>query len=166
MRIIGIDPGYDRIGIAIIDKQSPRESLVFSTCITTSSKIPFTERLLTLGKTLERIIVEYQPVEAAVEMLYFAKNSTTALAVAEARGVIQYLLTCYNIAISEYHPNTIKLAITGYGSADKRAITNMIPRLIQVGISKKLDDELDAIAVALTHSAHQNSHYPQEKLFS
>lgn len=162
MRIIGIDPGYDRIGIAVIDKNNPKEVLVFSTCITTSAKTPFTERLITLGKTLEAIITEYQPTEAAVEVLYFAKNSTTALAVAEARGVIQYLLTCNNVAISEYHPNTIKLAITGYGSADKKAITAMIPRLIQMDTSKKLDDELDAIAVALTHSAHRNSHYPQK----
>lgn len=162
MRIIGIDPGYDRIGIAIVDKHTPKEVLVFSTCIITSAKTPFAERLLILGKTLESIIIKYQPTEAAVEVLYFAKNSTTALAVAEARGVIQYILTCHNLPISEYPPNTIKLAITGYGSADKKAITTMIPRLIRMDVVKKLDDELDAIAVALTHSAHRNSSYPQK----
>lgn len=162
MRIIGIDPGYDRIGIAVIDKLLPKEVLVYSTCITTSPKDSFPKRLLTLGKSVELIIKEYQPTEAAIEILYFAKNTTTALSVAEARGVIQYLLTTYSIPITEYPPNTIKLAITGYGSADKKAITAMIPRLIQMDSNKKLDDELDAIAVALTHSAHRNSHYPQK----
>lgn len=162
MRIIGIDPGYDRIGVAIIDKLQPKETLVYSTCITTSPKDSFPKRLLALGQAIESIIKEYQPAEAAIEILYFAKNSTTALSVAEARGVIQYLLTTYSIPIIEYPPNTIKLAITGYGSADKKSITAMIPRLIQVNSSKKLDDELDAIAVALTHSAHRNSPYPQK----
>ncbi len=162
MRIIGIDPGYDRIGVAIIDKIEHKESLVFSTAITTSPKDTFSDRLLGLGKSLESIIAEYQPTEAAIEILYFAKNSTTALSVAEARGVIQYLLTRHHIPIAEYAPNTIKLTITGYGSADKKAITAMIPRLIQLDLEKKLDDELDAIAVALTHSAHTKSSYPQK----
>jgi len=162
MRIIGIDPGYDRIGVAIVDKTSQKEVLVFSTAITTSARDTFPQRLLDLGKSLELIINEYQPTEAAIEILYFAKNSTTALSVAEARGVIQYIITCHQIPISEYSPNTIKLAITGYGSADKKAITAMIPRLIELHSGKKLDDELDAIAVALTHSAHRKSPYPQK----
>lgn len=164
MRIIGIDPGYDRAGVAIIEKNQNqgKEVLIFSTCITTPPNKSFTDRLLLLGIELEKILELYHPDEAAIEALYFSKNTKTALKVAQALGVIQYLIAKHNIPLTEYHPNTIKLAITGHGSADKKAILSMLPRLIQLPDDKKLDDELDAIAVALTHSAHKGSVYPQK----
>ena len=161
MKILGIDPGYERMGVAIIERNEGRESVVFSTCIRTSAKLSLPERLVTIGRELESIIVQYLPDQAAIEALYFAKNTTTALKVAEARGVIQFVITSNSIPLFEYHPNIIKIAVTGYGNADKSAIASMIPKLVTYDAAKKIDDELDAIAVALTHSAHSRNNYPQ-----
>lgn len=155
MKILGIDPGYERLGVAIIEKQSSgKEELIFSCCIRTATHLTMPERLLGLGKELSAIIETYQPNEAALEELYFAKNTKTALLVAEAKGVIHYVLKQHSLSYVEYHPNTIKATITGNGKADKQSIAMMLPRLIRLQTTKKIDDELDAIAVALTHSAH------------
>jgi crossover junction endodeoxyribonuclease RuvC len=161
MKIIGIDPGYERMGIAIIEKHNNQETVIYSDCIRTSATLSLPERLVIIGTALDKILTTYQPDQAAIEALYFAKNTTTAMKVAEARGVIQYVISARSIPLVEYHPNTIKIAITGYGNASKDAIASMIPRLVTYDVSKKIDDELDALAVALTHSAHTNHVYPQ-----
>ena len=156
MKILGIDPGYDRLGVAIIEKnESGKETLVFSGCIQTSPKSEFIDRLVTIGTELTTLLKKYQPDEAAIEELYFAKNTTTAMKVAEARGVIQYVTRENRIPMVAYHPNAIKIAVTGYGAAKKTDIAFMIPKLLAIPEGKKLDDELDAIAVALTHSAQR-----------
>lgn len=161
MRILGIDPGYERMGVAIIEKAGGKETLVFSGCIRTDPKLSLPDRLVIVGTALQNIIAQHQPDQAAIEALYFAKNTTTALKVAEARGVIQYVITQANVPLIEYHPNAIKIAVTGYGNATKDAIATMVPRLIAMDGTKKIDDEMDAIAVALTHGAHTKSIYPQ-----
>ncbi len=168
MKILGIDPGYERLGIAIISKDgASKETVVFSTCIRTSAKLDLPDRLLQVGTTLRSIITEHSPDAVAIEALYFAKNTTTALKVAEARGVIQYVTREAGLPIFEYHPNAIKIAVTGYGAAKKEDIAIMVPKLVQFINSStdleqtKLDDELDAIAVALTHIAHARPNYPQ-----
>ncbi len=161
MKILGIDPGYDRMGIAIIDKNEGKEKLLFSGCVRTDARLSLPARLVIIGEALRDMIKQYKPDQAAIEALYFAKNTMTAMKVAEARGVIQYVVTQANIPLVEYHPNTIKITVTGYGNANKGAIASMIPRLIAMNGAKKIDDELDAIAVALTHSAHVKSIYPQ-----
>lgn len=161
MKILGIDPGYERMGVAIIEKDSGRETVIYSNCIRTSATLSLPERLVIIGKTLDTIITDYRPDQAAIEALYFAKNTATAMKVAEARGVIQYVISAHSIPLTEYHPNAIKIAITGYGNASKDAIASMIPRLVTYDTAKKIDDELDAIAVALTHSAHTKVIYPQ-----
>lgn len=154
MTIIGIDPGYERCGIAIIEKTiGAKECVVFSTCIRSSSKDSMAQRLRIIGETLAAIIKDYRPDEAAIEELYFGKSSTTGMKVAEARGVIQFVLASADIPVFEYHPSAIKIAITGYGSAKKEDILFMLPKLIEISDAKKLDDELDAIAVAITHGA-------------
>lgn len=159
MKIIGIDPGYERLGVAIIEKlDNSRESVVFSDCIRTSAKLAMPDRLLELGQALSNIIEKYKPDEAAIEELYFAKNTTTALLVAEARGVIQYVLREHGVPVTSYHPNAIKIAVTGHGGATKHDIAFMIPKLIAISEHKKLDDELDAIAVAITHQASSRVH--------
>lgn len=158
MKIISIDPGYERCGIAILEKQlGSKEIVLYSGCIRTSPKHIFSERLEQLGRELDRLIQQFQPNTAVLEELYFAKNTTTALKVAEARGVIQYVARIHNLDVFEYHPNQIKIAITGDGRADKIAIANMIPKLVVIGSEKKIDDELDAIAVGLTHFAHMRN---------
>ena len=155
MKILGIDPGYERCGVAIIEKkQGARETVLFSTCIRTSAKDTMPERLRILGQELAHIIDTHQPDQSAIEALYFAKNTTTAMLVAEARGVIQYVIASKNISCVEYHPNKIKIAIAGHGGATKNDIASMLPRLVAFDTDKKIDDELDALAVALTHAAH------------
>jgi crossover junction endodeoxyribonuclease RuvC len=163
MKILAIDPGYERVGIAVLEKEgNNREVLVFSECFQTNSKLPFDERLLLIGQEIERVIGEHQPEIMAIEKLFFAKNQKTALAVSEARGVIMYAAKKLGLEIREFTPNEIKVAVTGYGKATKRDITFMLPKLIDVDVDKKIDDELDAIAVGLTCAAHHREGYPQK----
>lgn len=162
MKILGIDPGYERLGVAIIEKPSQgKEVVIFSDCIKTSSKSKMQDRLFEIGQALSHVIKKYQPDAVAIEELYFAKNTKTAMIVAEARGVIQYICKECGLDIFEYHPNQIKIAITGDGRADKTSIAFMIPKLVAFDTRDKIDDEIDAIAVGLTHIAHTKNTYPQ-----
>ena len=153
-RILGIDPGFDRLGVCVLDKNGEKETVVYSTCITTSKKDTFEKRLVALGDGVEAIIKKYSPNELAIETLFFTTNQKTIITVAEVRGVCIYLSHKYGLPIYEYSPPQIKLAITGYGKASKEDIAYMIPKILKqpllVGV---LDDEIDAIAIALTHSA-------------
>ncbi len=155
MKIIAIDPGYDRVGVAILEKNSGKEVLLFSTCITTDKKLSFYERLEMIRTNLAELIKQYQPEHLVIEELYFAKNTTTALRVAEARGLIVSEFLRAGITVSEIHPNHIKIAITGYGAAKKEDILFMLPKLIEIGTGKRLDDELDAIAIGVAYFAHK-----------
>lgn len=156
VRILGIDPGFDRLGVCIIDKEGTSESLIFSTCITTSKKETFEKRLVALGKELEALILYYKPHELSIETIFITKNQKTVIHVAEVRGICIYLSHLHNITIHEYSPPQVKVAITGYGKATKEDIAAMVPKILKTPIdTKTLDDELDAIAIALTHSAHR-----------
>lgn len=154
VRILGIDPGYDRLGIAVIDKiLGKKEVLVFSTCIETDKKLPHYKRLGSIFDSVSEIIEEYKPQEASIETLFFSTNRKTALLVAEARGALLSLLGKCGVKTEEYTPAQVKIAVTGHGRSDKRQIVAIIPKLI--ALSKKIvyDDEYDAIAIALTHCA-------------
>jgi crossover junction endodeoxyribonuclease RuvC len=153
MLILGIDPGYDRLGVALVKKEKGQEELIFSDCFLSSNKDSLGERLLMVGDKLEKVIKDYRPDNVATEKLYFTANQKTAMAVAEARGVISYLSAKYKIPLFEYAPPEIKLTVTGYGNANKKQVAEMIPRLIKVDKDVKYDDEYDAIAIALTHLA-------------
>lgn len=150
MRVIGIDPGYDRLGVAILDGNASKQTLVFSTCIVTDKKLPFSERLATVGTRLGAIIDEYAPECLGIETLFFNKNVKTALLVAQARGVILYTAETRKIAIHEYSPQAIKIAITGHGASPKEHVEMMLPKLIANIPASALDDEYDAIAVGVT----------------
>jgi crossover junction endodeoxyribonuclease RuvC len=150
VRIVGIDPGYDRCGIAIIEGKN----IVFSTCIETDRTLSLSERIYTIGTTFAALIKEYQPHAAAIERLYFEKNQKSAMGVAEVRGVISYLCHHAAVPIYEYNPADVKIAITGYGRSDKKSIYHMLPQLIRHLPPHALDDEYDAIAIALTCQAH------------
>lgn len=151
-RILSIDPGFERIGIAIIEK-SQKEELVYSDCFKTNPKLPLNERLMLIGKEVGQIIKKYSPSALAIEKLYITNNQKTAMGVAEARGVIIYESTVNNLSIFEYTPPQIKLAVTGYGKATKDMVMNMVPRLIYMDKKTNSDDELDAIAIGLTYFA-------------
>jgi len=150
---MGIDPGYDRLGVALIKKEGGKEELLFSDCFTSNSKQKLGERLLKIGTELEKLIKKYKPDTAVTEKLYFTVNQKTAMAVAEARGMISYLCAKNNIPLFEYTPPEIKMTVTGYGNANKKQISEMVPKLIKITKKIKYDDEFDAIAIALTHIA-------------
>ena len=151
MRIISIDPGFERVGIAIIEKTSlKKDKLVYSLCFKTSAKIPFYERLNKIGSEIESVIKKHKPEVLAIEKLYFTTNQKTAMGVAEARGAILYIASKNGLQIYEYTPPQIKVAVTGYGKASKEMIMSMVPKLIDIKIDIKSDDELDAIAIGLT----------------
>jgi crossover junction endodeoxyribonuclease RuvC len=150
MRIIGIDPGYDRMGVAIIDNTSGTETLIYSKCITTSSKQSLSERLKTIGDNFEEVVRKYKPTVLAIEKVYFTANQKTAIAVAEAKGIIQYIAAKHGLSIIEFTPSEMKLAITGYGKATKDQIIKMTGFQIKVKKTPQHDDEWDAIAIGLT----------------
>ncbi len=156
MRILGIDPGYDRLGIAVIEKNvRGRETLLYSECFQTSAKSPIYERFLALGAEIGRVIDEFDPDALAIETLFITKNQKTAMRVSEARGIIIYEAAKRAIPVHEYGPMEIKTAITSDGTSDKARMIKMVGMLIDIPPKKKaIDDEYDAIAVALTHSAH------------
>lgn len=162
MRIIAIDPGYERLGIAIIEREAKqKEKLVFSECFFTDKKLPHPERLAAIGIELDKLIDEYKPSALAIETLFFSKNTKTALKVAEARGVILHAAARKNLEIMEFSPMAIKIAVTGYGKSDKNQVTEMVKRLIVISKPIKYDDEYDAIATGLTFFATHRAGYPQ-----
>ena len=155
MRALGIDPGYERLGVAILDSDGSREKLIYSSCIETNKQDPLPERLVVLGIELQKIIEEYQPDCVGVETLFFNKNLKTAVAVAEARGVVLFLAKSFGCSVLELGPQEIKVAVTGYGKSDKKAVFDMVKRLV-VGVPDKAhDDEYDAIAIGITTLAHK-----------
>ena len=151
--VLGVDPGFDRVGVAILTK----DKVLFSECIQTDRKLPHEERMLAIGERIKKIIKKWQPNALAIETLFFNQNTSSAIRVAEARGVVLYEAARAGLTISEYGPQAIKIAVTGYGKADKTQMENMVKRLVVLPKSalKKLDDEVDAIAVGITHLASQ-----------
>lgn len=163
MIILGIDPGYDRLGIAVIQKperttgtngaRGAHETVIYSNCFTTSPKDSIYDRLKAIGGEISKIIETYKPDALAIETLFITKNQKTAMRVSEARGIIIYEGLQKNIPIFEYSPMEIKMAITSDGTSDKERVTRMVQMLVAIPKKIALDDEYDAIAVALTHSA-------------
>jgi crossover junction endodeoxyribonuclease RuvC len=156
MKILGIDPGFERLGIAILEKNinTKKEELIFSECFKTSAKLEFSERLKLIGEEVKSIIKKYKPETLAIETLFLTTNHKTVMHVAEARGVVIYEASCAGLKIFEASPPQIKIATTGYGKASKEQMMKMVKILIKIDKSKKSDDELDAVAIALTASAH------------
>lgn len=151
MRVLSIDPGFERIGIAIIEKTNfQKDILVYSECFKTSAKIPFNQRLKSIGIRVEEIIKKYKPKALAIEKLFFTTNQKTVMGVSEARGVIIYVASKNNLSIYEYTPPQIKVAVTGYGKASKDMVMSMVLKLINIEKDINSDDEIDAIAVGLT----------------
>ena len=156
MKILAIDPGYERLGIAVLEKNvgNRKETLLYSDCFKTKTTHTHAERLSLLGQELARIITEYKPEALSIETLFLTTNHKTVMHVSEARGVILYESARHNLSIAEYSPPQIKSAVAGDGHADKKAIIKMIPLLIQLKKDIQHDDEYDAIAVGLTYFAH------------
>lgn len=150
--ILGIDPGYDRIGWAIGLGLGSHPEIINYGCIQTKKNDSLVKRYQTLDDELSKIISLEQPHELAIETLYFSKNKKTALQVSEARGVILSCCFRHQLNIHEYHPNQIKLAVTGNGQANKVAMEKMVRLQLKIPKEKIIDDAIDAIAIVLTHA--------------
>jgi crossover junction endodeoxyribonuclease RuvC len=150
MRVIAIDPGYDRLGVAIMEYRDGSEHLIHSTCIKSDRTASLNDRIHTIGDAFLRVIEEYEPDTLAVETLFFNKNVKTAMGVAEARGALIYIAKSSSCVVYEFSPQQIKSAVTGYGKSDKQGVIDMVRRLVAGAPAKALDDEYDAIAVGIT----------------
>ena len=156
MIILGIDPGFERLGISILEKNKNdrKEKVLFSECFKTSAKLEFSVRLNLIGEKIKNIIKKFKPEVLAIETLFLTTNQKTVMHVAEVRGVVIYEASLGGLRIFEASPPQIKIAITGYGKANKEQVMKMVKVLVEIDNSKKSDDELDAIATALTAFAH------------
>lgn len=154
MRVLAIDPGYDRLGVAILEKHDNKEVLLYSTCIETKPDTELSDRLLMLGNEIQALIDEYAPSALGIETLFFNKNIKTAIGVAQARGIVLFLAKKAGCTLYEFGPQEIKVAVTGYGKSDKKAVIDMVKRLIPSVKDDAHDDEYDAVAVGITCLAH------------
>src|SRR3989344_1880182 len=123
MKVLAIDPGYGRCGVAVVEKNGgEKEILLYSACIETSAKIDFPERLAAVANECARLINEYVPDCVAMEKLYFQTNQKTAMRVAEVRGALINVASGARLKVFEYTPGEVKSAAAGSGSADKKAV--------------------------------------------
>lgn len=157
--ILSIDPGYERLGLCILRKDliTKKMNIIHSECFKTTKELSFHDRLFIIGTHIEELIKKYEPVDIAIESLFMGTNQKTALKVSEVKGVLIYISKKNNISVFEYTPLQIKSAITGSGRSDKIAVQKMLYLLLPElkTISKKIDDEYDAIACGLTHFAFE-----------
>lgn len=149
-KIIAIDPGYDRCGVAIVSETLGRPEVVFSACITSNKSDEQYLRLTSIFKQLEEIVKKHKPSHLAIETLFFSINKKTAIKVAEARGAILTLAGLQNLELVELSPQAIKIALTGSGNATKEQVKKMVNLTVSVNEKDVFDDEIDAIAVGVS----------------
>lgn len=148
--IIGIDPGYDRVGVAIGRKNGSSWELLHYNCVQTDKKANLFTRYQQIAKEIENLVIKHQVKEAGIESLFWFKNQSTALPVSEARGVIISTLLRHQIKIAEYTPLVIKQSLTGYGRADKKAVEKMVRMELSLK-GEIIDDTIDALAIMICH---------------
>jgi crossover junction endodeoxyribonuclease RuvC len=159
MIALGIDPGTAIVGYGFVREYSDGSlSAVDYGVIRTPAKTPMPERLATIYDRLTQLIQQHEPDQTAVEELFFSRNVTTAITVAQSRGVILLALQQAELPIYEYKPNFIKQSITGYGGAQKPQMQEMVRMLLNLEQIPKPDDAADALAVAITASHNQRFH--------
>lgn len=159
MIICGIDPGYDRLGVAMLttDDRGKPTTVELATCIQTNKKDDLLQRYKQLQTQLHTLIAKYQPAELAIEALFFSKNTTTAMRVAEAKGICIASAIQSEMDVFEYTPNQIKLAVTGHGKASKAQVEKLLRmQLTFANTVSHVDDAMDAVGVALTHAVSRN----------
>jgi crossover junction endodeoxyribonuclease RuvC len=150
--ILGIDPGYDRVGWAIGTTQGKQWLSISYGVIQTDKTAPLTERYRSLADQLAVLIKTYSPRIAVIESLFFFKNQKTALKVSEARGVIIKTCLAHQLKLAEFTPLQIKQAVTGYGRADKKSVEKMVRLQLKLTDKKIVDDAIDALAIMLTYN--------------
>lgn len=157
MRILGIDPGYAIMGWGVLEYQGNRFCTIAYGSLETDAGVPMPMRLKQIYDGLSDIIRQYGPDEAAVEELFFHRNTTTVIGVGEARGIAMLACVEGGLTVSEYTPMQIKQALVGYGKADKKQVQEMVRTILHLEKVPKPDDTADAIAAAICH-AHSRDH--------
>ena len=152
MIILGIDPGYGLVGFGVIEKQNGNINVLDFGCISTSKDDKLSRRLEIISDCMHQLLDKWKPDEMAIEKLFFNKNVTTGIPVAQARGVILLAAQERNIPIYQYTPQNIKMALTGMGKADKKQMQFMVKTVLGLKEVPKPDDAADALAVAICHS--------------
>lgn len=156
MIILGLDPGSRRIGYGVIEKKDGKTTLLDAGLLAVSaSKDP--EALRETKCDLAALLEKWRPERVAIEKLYFSKNQKTAIQVAQARGVLLAEASGKGIAILEFTPNEVKLNITGFGGADKKAVAKMVRLILNRPELDLIDDAMDALAIALVGSSALHS---------
>lgn len=155
MKILGIDPGMAIVGYCLIEYDGKKVELLHSGSIQTQKEEKESARLLEIYNDMDYIVDKYKPDVCAIEKLFFFRNYTTVMPVAHARGVILTILEKYKVPIFEYTPIEVKQTLTGYGRADKKEVENMVKLALNTDNLPKLDDTIDAIAIAITYTRHQ-----------
>jgi len=156
MRILGIDPGIARTGWGIIEKNKSKIKAVRFGCLETLPEESTPNRLKYIFSFLTELIEEYHPDALAIEELFFNTNAKTALIVGQARGVVMLASAMKDIPVSVYTPLQVKIAITGYGRAEKSQVGQMVKVLLKLASIPAPDDTADALAIALTHAFSKN----------
>ena len=155
MKILGIDPGIARCGWAIVESQNSKIQVLGYGCIETSPKSLIEERLEQVYLQVSKIIKTYKPGVLSIEELFFSSNAKTAFVVGQARGVVLLAASQNRLKTAIYTPLQVKLAVTGYGRAEKTQVEDMVKILLKLKTAPKLDDTSDALAVAITHAFSQ-----------
>jgi crossover junction endodeoxyribonuclease RuvC len=150
--ILGIDPGFGRMGYAVVAAAGNDLRLLVCNATITPTGQAYPLRLQLIYEELNVIIDRYYPQEAAIEKLFFGKNVTTAIGVAQARGVVLLTLVQSGLTIAEYTPSEVKLAVTGYGAARKEQVGYMVQHILDLPSIPRPDDAADAAAIAICHA--------------
>jgi crossover junction endodeoxyribonuclease RuvC len=152
MRILGIDPGIGRCGWGVIDFEKGKFTTLNYGCIETSPKKSVGERLEEVYSEISKLIKKYSPQVLSIEELFFNNNAKTAFVVGQARGVILLAAAQQNLEIAIYTPLQVKLALTGYGRAEKPQVGQMVKVLLKLKEIPKPDDTADGLAIAIAHA--------------
>jgi crossover junction endodeoxyribonuclease RuvC len=156
MRILGIDPGTAITGFGVIDYDGHTFKFVDAGVIRTPKEQPMNERLLTVYNEMKELLAEFKPDVMSIELLFFARNVTTAMTVGQSRGIVMLAATQAKVPVFEYTPMQVKQAVTGYGKADKKQIQEMVKTLLKLDAIPKPDDAADGLAIAITHAGQSN----------
>ena len=157
MRILGIDPGYGITGFGLIEAQRGNSQLLKCGAITTPAGMDFSARLEIIYEDMRQLLEAAKPEAVAIEELFFGHNVTTAIGVAQSRGVILLAIRQAGIPVFQYKPMQVKQAVVGYGNATKHQVQDMTKRLLKLSAMPKPDDAADAIAIALCHARSSTS---------
>lgn len=149
MRVLGLDPGTATTGYGVVESRGNRLHYIAHGTITTPANTPFAERLITLHEGCRELIRAYEPNAVGIEELYFTKNVTTGIGVAQARGVIALAAAQAKLPIGEFSPRAVKSAITGNGRADKYQMQEMVKILLNLDKIPRPDDAADALGIAI-----------------